>query len=95
MGRIKGFELLNNLRYFTVKPVVPKQSGGVGYGTGLFFNVAHIDGTNCFLLVTNKHVARDWQSLSFRIKRMDDKRKPILELVQAYAEAIQFWKSES
>ncbi len=78
MGRTKGFELLNNLRYSTVKLVVPKQSGGVGFGTGFFFDMEYMDGSHCLLLVTNKHMADDWQSLSFRINKMDDKKKPIL-----------------
>lgn len=59
MGRTKGFELLNNLRYSTVKLIVTKQSGGVGCGTGFFFDMEYMDGSHCLLLVTNKHMAND------------------------------------
>lgn len=74
----KGFKILDEFRYSTAKLTVVKSSGATSYGTGFFFDLKYSDGMHCLLLVTNKHMADDWQELSFRINKGDDQFNPIL-----------------
>lgn len=74
----RGYQLLNELRYSTVKLTVRQNSGAVSCGTGFFFDLNYGGGMHCLLLVTNKHMAIDWQLLTFRINKGDDKLNPIL-----------------
>ena len=73
----KGFELLNEFRYSTVKLFVRKNNGATSCGTGFFFDMNY-GGMHCMLLVTNKHMAEEWQVLTFKINKGDEKLKPIL-----------------
>ena len=73
----KGFDLLNEFRYSTVKLIVRKNNGATSCGTGFFFDMNY-GGKHCLLLVTNKHMAEDWLVLTFKINKGDEKLKPIL-----------------
>ena len=75
---VKGFELLNELRYSTVKLIVCKNNGATSCGTGFFFEMNYGGGMHCLLLVTNKHMAKEWKLLTFKINKGDEMFKPIL-----------------
>jgi len=74
----KGFKILNDLRYATTKLVVHTTTGTGNVGTGFFYELEIEEGVSCLLLVTNKHMVKDWKTISFKINKADEQREPIL-----------------
>ena len=74
----KNNQILDNIRYATTKLIVGNKQGETSLGTGFFFSFDMPEDKLILLLVTNKHIAKDWLSLKFRLNKADENGNPLL-----------------
>ena len=77
-------KILENIRYATTKLIVDNKKGETSLGTGFFFSFDLPENKEILLLVTNKHIAKDWASLKFRLNKADEKGIPL------FGDAVEF-----
>jgi hypothetical protein len=75
---INGNKILDDIRYSTTKLLVTTNSGTERIGTGFFFHLNKDEQYVWPLLVTNKHMIKDWKSISLNILKADQEGNPII-----------------